>query len=170
MNIIKFKNKIPSINETSRLFLNSCLIGDVRVKEEASIWFGSILRGDIYPIIIGSRSNIRDFCLLHGSNGIIKIGDGVSIGQRSVLDSCVIEDSCMIGANCVLMDGVLVGENSIVLPNSLLLKNRKFPPFSLVHGSPARVVRPLIKSELEKIKEESNFYVDLKNSYSKVCI
>lgn len=166
MNTINFNNKSPYISPTAKLFLNSCIIGDVRIGEDASIWFGSVLRADIYPIIIGDRSNIGDLCLLNGIIGDVKIGSGVSIGSRSILHSCVIEDSCIIGSNCVVMEGVVVGENSIVLPNTILLKNRKFPPFSLISGSPARAVRPLLKSELEKIEKEALFYMELKNNYS----
>lgn len=175
MSIIKFEEKIPNIHKSVKIFDNVNIIGDVEIGEDSSIWFGSIIRGDLNKITIGKRTNIQDLTIIHTyqpdngnfPNGLsVKVGDDVTIGHRVTLHACKINNRCLIGMGSIVMDDVEIGEDSFVTAFSLLPKNKKYPPMSLISGNPAKVVRQLRQEEILNIKNEAKLYVDLKNRYN----
>lgn len=176
MNIIKFENKTPIIHDSAKIFENVYIIGDVEIGEDSSIWFGSILRGDLNKIKIGKRTNIQDLAIVHafqsGNNSIypnglkVIVGDDVTIGHRVTLHACRVNDRCLIGMGSIIMDDVEIGEDCFIGAFSLLPKGKKYPPMSLVSGNPAKVIRPLREEEIKNIKKEAELYVDLKNRYN----
>lgn len=175
MNIINFENKIPNIHQSVKIFPNVSIIGDVEVGEDSSIWFGSILRGDLNKIIIGKRTNIQDLTIIHTyqpdnghfPNGLgVSVGDDVTIGHRVTLHACKINNRCLIGMGSIVMDDVEVGEDCFISAFSLLPKGKKYQPMSLISGNPAKVVRPLREEEILNIKKEAKLYVELKNRYN----
>lgn len=174
MNIIEFNGKIPDIHESVKIFQNVNIIGDVKIGKDSSIWFGSIIRGDLNKIVIGERTNIQDLVIIHTyqpdnnifPNGLgVNIGNDVTIGHRVTIHACKIGNRCLIGMGSIILDNVEVGDDCFITAGSLLPKNKKYPPMSLISGNPAKVVRPLRDEEIANIKKESELYIDLKNKF-----
>lgn len=172
--IHKFKNITPKIGNNSWIAPSADVIGDVECGEDCSIWFGCVVRGDVHYIKIGNRVNIQDLSMIHvthykkadksDGNPTI-IGDDVTIGHRVMLHGCVIEDACLIGMSATILDGAVIGKESIVGAGSLVTKNKKFPPRSLIMGSPAKVVRELNEDEIKELYASATRYVDFKEDY-----
>ena len=140
---------------------NATLIGSVRLKGEASVWFNCVLRGDNDWLVVGERSNIQDGSILHTDDGIeLIVGDGVTVGHKVMLHGCTIGDNSLIGIGSTILNGARIGANSIVGANSLVTENKSFPDGSLVMGSPARFVRELSDEEIEHIRWSARVYVD----------
>lgn len=170
MNTISYKEMIPKIGNGSVILNGSFVIGNVVIGEDSSIWFNSIIRGDVGHISIGSNSNIQDMVCISASileDNVfnVSVGDGVSIESKVILKGCAIENNCIIGLKAIIMDGVTIGENCMVMANSFLPRFRKYPPNSLISGNPAKVVRPLTKDELRYIIDSAKLFADLKNNY-----
>ena len=164
---IPFKGIFPRIHETAYVSEDCVIAGDVEIGEEASVWFGSVLRGDVNHIRIGARTNIQDQTIIHvSSKGLSTIvQEEVTVGHRVTLHACHVERGCLIGIGAILMDGVRVGANSLVGAGSLLTPGTQIPPRSLVIGSPARVKRELTEGELASLEESWKNYVKLKDTY-----
>ena len=162
-----FKSIYPKIHETAFVTDDSVIIGDVEIAEDASVWYGSVLRGDVNYIRVGARTNIQDMTMIHVSSKThcTIVEDEVTIGHRVTLHGCHVERGCLIGIGAILMDGVRVGANSLVGAGSLLTPGTQIPPGSLVIGSPARVKRALTDDELAYLERSWRNYVDLKNVY-----
>jgi len=172
--IHKFKNITPKIGNKTWVAQSADVIGDVECGEDCSIWFGCVVRGDVHYIKIGNRVNIQDLSMIHvthykkadrsDGNPTI-IGDDVTIGHRVMLHGCVIEDACLIGMSATILDGAVIGKESIVGAGSLVTKNKKFPPRSLIMGSPAKVVRELNEDEIKELYASATRYVNFKEDY-----
>jgi gamma-carbonic anhydrase len=165
--IAAFKDTFPKIHDTVFVADNAIIIGDVEIGEDASIWFGSVLRGDVNYIRVGARTNIQDQTIIHvSSKGLPTIvEENVTVGHRVTLHACHVESGCLIGIGAILMDGVRVGKNSLVAAGSLVTPGTQIPPNSLVVGSPARVKRELTEKELAHLDRSWRNYVELKNHY-----
>ena len=138
------------------------VMGDVDLAEDASVWYQSVLRGDIGPIRIGARSNIQDLSMVHVDEGIpCIVGADVTVGHRCVLHGCTIEDECLIGMGSILLNSVRVGSGSIIGAGSVVTEGRDIPPGSLVMGVPAKVVRPVDKDLRARIRLSADHYVGL---------
>jgi len=173
--IMRYKDLSPQIGKNSWVAPSADVIGNVRMGEDCSIWFGCVVRGDVHKIIIGDRVNVQDLSMIHvthykkedksdGNPTIIE--DDVTIGHRVMLHGCTIKKACLIGMSCTILDGAIIGEESIVGASSLITKNKVFPPRSLIMGSPAKVIRSLTNEEIEKLYTSSLRYVTFKNNYS----
>lgn len=164
-----FKNIEPTIHETAFITDDAIIIGDVEIGEDASVWFGSIIRGDVNYIRIGARTNIQDGTIIHVSSKkhATILEDEITVGHRVTLHGCHIESGCLIGIGAILMDGVRVGRKSLVGAGSLLTPGTQIPPRSLVLGSPARVKRELTDDELAYLDKSWRNYVELKKHYEK---
>ena len=162
-----FKDKQPSIHETAFITEDAIVIGDVEIGEDASIWFGSIVRGDVNFIRIGARTNIQDGTVIHVSSKTHStvLEDNITVGHRVLLHGCHIESGCLIGMGSIIMDGVRVGANSLVGAGTLLTPGTQIPPRSLVKGSPGRVTRELTEDELALLDRSWRNYVELKKHY-----
>ena len=166
--MIKPFNSIhPIIHETAFVTDDAIIIGDVQIGEDASVWYGSVLRGDVNYIRIGARTNVQDMTMIHvSSKGLPTIlEENITIGHRVTLHACHVESGCLIGMGAILMDGVRVGKNSLVAAGSLLTPGTQIPPNSLVVGSPARVKRELTADELASLEKSWRNYVELKKHY-----
>ena len=170
----KYKEMIPEIGKDTWIAPSADVIGDVKCGEDCSIWFGCVVRGDVHFIKIGNRVNIQDLSMIHvthykkadksDGNPTI-IGDDVTIGHRVMLHGCTIEDACLIGMSATILDGAVIGKESIVGAGSLVTKNKKFPPRSLIMGSPAKVVRELNDEEVKELYNSATRYVTFKKEY-----
>jgi carbonic anhydrase/acetyltransferase-like protein (isoleucine patch superfamily) len=172
--IIKFKEWTPTIGKNAWIADGASVIGRTTIGEDSAIWFGCVVRGDVHYIQIGDRTNIQDLSMIHvthhkkddmsdGNSTII--GDDVTVGHRVMLHGCTIEDACLIGMSATILDGAIIGKESIVGAGSLVTKNKKFPPRSLIMGSPAKVVRELSDEEVAELYASAKRYVAFKNEY-----
>lgn len=162
-----FQNTHPNIAETAFIADDAVIIGDVEIGEDASIWFGCVLRGDVNYIRIGARTNIQDGTVIHVNSKThpTVLEHEITVGHRVTLHGCYIETGCLIGIGAILLDGVRVGANSLVAAGSLLTPETEIPPGSLVLGSPAKVKRELNEAELAGLQRSWRNYVELKNHY-----
>ncbi len=139
---------------------NATIVGSVRLKDRASVWFNCVLRGDNDWLIVGERSNIQDGCVLHTDPGIeLVIGGGVTVGHKVMLHGCTIGDNSLIGIGSTVLNGAKIGSNCIVGANSLITENKEFPDGSLILGAPARVARELSDEEIAHIGYSAQVYV-----------
>jgi carbonic anhydrase/acetyltransferase-like protein (isoleucine patch superfamily) len=167
--IRELKGINPKIGENSFVADSAEIIGDVKIGKNCSVWFHSVLRGDVMPIEIGDETNIQDGSTLHGTirKCGVKIGNRVTVGHNVILHGCEIEDKCLIGMGSIIMDKAKIGKGSIVGAGSLVVENSEFPPGSLIMGRPAKAVRPLKPSETEFLDISANNYIEYKGWYTK---
>ncbi len=146
----RFGDKQPQIGQGTFIAETAVLVGDVVVGERCSIWYGAVLRGDVFHIRIGDETCIQDNAVLHVSHGrnATLVGSRVTVGHSVNLHGCVIRDRCIIGMGTIVLDGAEVGERCIVGAGSLVTPGAQMPPGTLVLGSPARPKRPLTAEEL----------------------
>ena len=165
--IKQFQAKAPNIHPSAFITDDAIVIGDVEIGEDASVWFGSIVRGDVNYIRIGARTNIQDGCVIHVSSRTHPtiLEEEITVGHRVTLHGCHVESGCLIGIGSILMDGVRVGAQSLVGAGSLLTPGTQIPPRSLVLGSPARVKRELTDDEIAFLDRSWRNYVELKAKY-----
>jgi carbonic anhydrase/acetyltransferase-like protein (isoleucine patch superfamily) len=165
--IKKFRGKFPIIPDSCYISESVDLIGDVTLGENVSLWFGTVVRGDMHHITIGNRSNIQDNSVIHVTTDIspTRIGDEVTVGHNAIIHGATIEDQCLIGMGSIIMDDVVVGEGSIVGAGAVVPPNMIIPPRSLVVGLPAKIVRQTTDEELEMIIERAQHYIDFSQEY-----
>lgn len=165
--IREFNGTMPKIDPTAYITDDAFVIGDVEVGEDASIWFGSIVRGDVNYIRIGARTNIQDATVIHVSSKTHPtiLEDEITVGHRVTLHGCHVESGCLIGIGAILMDGVRVGRQSLVGAGTLLTPGTQIPPRSLVIGSPGRVKRELTDDEIAFLDRSWRNYTELKKQY-----
>ena len=166
MTLYTFDNSTPEIKETSFIAPNASLIGRVKIGENSSVWFNTVLRGDMENISIGDESNIQDLSMGHADPGFpLVVGNRVTIGHHCVVHGCIIEDDCLIGMGAIIMNGVKIGRGSIIGAGAVLLEGMEVPEFSMVVGSPANVRKTYDESILENIRESAQIYVKRSISY-----
>jgi len=163
-----FKDISPKVHETAFIADGAVVIGDVEIGEEASVWFGSVIRGDVNYIRIGARTNIQDLTMIHVNSHTDPtiLEDEITVGHRVTLHGCYVEHGCLIGIGAILLDGVRVGAQSLVAAGSLLAPGTQIPPRSLVLGAPAKVKRELTDDEIAGLDRSWRNYVELKNKYT----
>ena len=138
---------------------DAVLIGKVRIHAEASVWFGSVLRGDNELIHIGEGSNIQDRCVLHTDMGYpLTVGPGCTIGHAAILHGCTLSGHSLVGMGAVLLNGAQIGSNCIIGAHALIPEGKVIPDNSLVVGSPGRVVRELRDEETEGLRRAAQVY------------
>lgn len=144
------------------------VIGKVVLGEDASIWFGAVLRGDNETLTIGRNSNVQDLSVVHSDHGSpTMIGDNVTIGHQVMLHGCTIGDNSLIGIQAVILNNAKIGRNSIVGAGSVVTEGKEFPDNSLIIGSPAKVVRTLDDAAAAKLRQSAEHYVDNARRYAK---
>ena len=164
--IIEYRGKRPKIAASAFIAPTAVVIGDVEIGEEASVWFGCVIRGDNGPIRIGARSNIQDNAVLHVSeNAATIIEDEVTIGHCAILEDCRIGRGSLIGSNAVVLNGATVGEESLVAAGSVVIMNAQIPSRVVVAGAPAVIKKTLEGAAVEWVKHGSPEYVHLSRSY-----
>lgn len=164
-----FKNLKPRIGERVFVAEDAVIIGDVTIGDDSSIWFGTILRGDVNYIKIGKCTSIQDGTVIHVTNRTdpTVVGDYVTVGHAVKLHGCTVKDNCLVGIGAIVLDGAVVSENSIVAAGALVPPRKIFPAGSLIMGFPAKVVRQLTEEEIAGLKEHAERYVNYKNEYLK---
>ncbi len=147
--ILPFNGKTPRFGRDVYLAPNATIIGDVEIADEASIWFGAVLRGDIGPIRIGPRTNVQDLACIHLTDGISEaiLGADITVGHGAVVHGAIIGDRCLVGMKSVVLDNARIGEGSVIAAGAVVTARTVVPPRSLVRGMPARVVREVTEEE-----------------------
>ncbi len=161
-----FKDKKPSVHPHAFIAEGACLIGAVTLAEGASVWYNSVLRADLEPILIGRNSNIQDGCVIHVEEGKpTSVGENVTVGHHVVLHACTIKDLALIGMGSVILDGAVIPSRTLVAAGSLVPPGKTYPEGSLVLGSPARVARKLTQAEIESLAVSATHYREFWESY-----
>ncbi len=162
-----FRGIYPQIHHTAFIADSAQVIGDVHVGEQSSIWFGTVVRGDMFYIRIGDRTNVQDNCVLHTRTGEKPtiLEDEVTVGHSVTLHGCHVEHGSLIGIGSIVLDDVRVGRQSLVAAGSLISPGTIIPPRSLVMGMPARVKRPLTDEEVAGLAKYWQNYVEYSKSY-----
>ena len=152
-------DKTPSIHESAFVARGAQVIGDVRIAAQASIWYNTVLRGDINYISIGERTNIQDGCILHLENELpCIVGPDVTVGHGAILHGCVIEENCLIGMGAIVLSGAVIKKGSIIAAGALVGENKIVEPYSLMAGIPAKLIRRLPESSGKQVVETAQKY------------
>ena len=162
-----FQDKHPQIHPTAFIEASAQVIGDVHIGEQSSVWFNAVVRGDVFYIRIGRRTNIQDGTVIHVTNGTHAtiLEDEVTVGHNVTLHGCHIARGCLVGMGSIVMDGVVVGEKSLVAAGSLLAPGTRVPPRSLVIGAPARIKRALTDEEVAGLDTYWQNYIEYTKLY-----
>jgi gamma-carbonic anhydrase len=165
--ILAYDGKAPRLAASVFLAEGSVVSGDVEIGEDSSLWFGTVVRGDVNRIRIGARTNLQDHTVVHVTAGThpTTIGDDVTIGHRAVLHGCTIQDRSLVGIGAIVMDAAVVGPDAMVGAGALVPPRMIVPPGKLVLGSPARVVRDLTAEELAGLLGRAARYVGYAAKY-----
>lgn len=162
-----FQGIKPKIAESAFIEETAVVIGDVVIGEDCSVWFNSVIRGDVNSIRLGDRTNVQDLCVLHVTHDTapLVIGNDVTVGHNVVLHGCTIKDRVLIGMGAIIMDGAVIGEDCVVGAGALVTEGTIVPPKSLILGSPAKVKRQVMDKELAWIKESAQNYIKYAKQY-----
>jgi carbonic anhydrase/acetyltransferase-like protein (isoleucine patch superfamily) len=156
--IYPFKDKYPLIAETAFIADYVTITGDVEIGEQSSVWFNSVIRGDVAPTRIGNKVNIQDNSILHQSpNNPLILEDEVTIGHQVILHSCIVRKRALVGMGSIILDQAEIGEGAFIGAGSLVPQGKKIPPNTLAFGRPAKVIRELTpddKKDMERIYTE----------------
>jgi carbonic anhydrase/acetyltransferase-like protein (isoleucine patch superfamily) len=166
--LLAFGGRSPRVHPTAFIAPTAVLIGDVEVGEEASVWFGAVLRADdaVHGIRIGARTSIQDNCVLHVSaRGPTLVGSDATIGHGAIFESCTVGDGALVGMNAVILQGAVIGERALVAAASVVPENMQVPPGTLVAGAPARVRKEIAGESERWVRESAGHYAELARAY-----
>ncbi len=165
--VVSFRGVRPRIAEDVFVAELAAVVGDVEIGAGSSIWYGTVIRGDVEPIRIGEATSIQDNSVIHVTHGVsgTTVGDRVTVGHNVILHACTVEDECIIGMGSIILDRSRIGRGSIVGAGALVTPGTDIPPGSMVMGSPARVKRPLTDEERARIASSAAHYVELARTY-----
>jgi gamma-carbonic anhydrase len=162
----RYLTLVPTLGERVLVCPGAGLIGDVRLGDDVSIWYGAILRGDLAPVTVGKGSNVQDNSVLHvGDHSPCVVGQETVVGHKVMLHGCRVEDGCIIGMQATILDDAVIGEGSLVGAAALVTQGTVIPPGSLVLGAPAKVIRALSSAELDRQRALAGKYLRLKENY-----
>ena len=151
----------PSIDPSAWVAPSADLIGDVRLADRASVWFGAVIRADNTPILVGADSNIQDGAICHSDpHAPLTIGRRVIVGHQAILHGCTIADGALIGMGARVLNGAFIGERCILGAGALVPENKTYEAGHLLVGAPARIVRPLTEAELQMLEGSALHYAE----------
>ncbi|ABX37741.1 MULTISPECIES: gamma carbonic anhydrase family protein [Delftia] len=161
MAIYELDGVAPEVAASAWVADSAEVMGNVQLAEDASIWFGAVLRGDCESISIGEGSNIQDASVLHADLGKpLVVGRHVTVGHQVMLHGCTIGDESLIGIGAVVLNGAKIGRNCLVGAGALITEGKEFPDGSMIIGSPAKAVRQLTPEQIEGLRRSAQHYVD----------
>ena len=161
MNLIPYRGITPIFDNTVFIADGVQLIGDVKIGQSSSIWYNAVLRGDLAPITIGSRTNLQDGVIAHvNTDQPLIIADDVSIGHAAIVHGCTIGSGSLIGMGAIILNGAHLEEFVLLGAGSLVTENCKLPSYTLAIGSPAKVIRELTDDDIERMKRTTRNYIE----------
>jgi carbonic anhydrase/acetyltransferase-like protein (isoleucine patch superfamily) len=167
--IIEYAGKTPQIGQNVFIAPNATVIGDVKIGDNASIWYGTVIRGDMEPISIGENTNIQDNCTVHTDYGYpALIGNNVSIGHNAVIHGCTIADNCLVAINAVVLSGATMKKGSILAAGSVLKEKACLEAYNLAAGVPAKVKKVLTEADARPFLQPVKNYLSLSKKHAKL--
>lgn len=161
MAIYQLGDAVPQIHESAWVAESAQVMGRIELEQDASVWFGAVLRGDNEPIRIGRCSNIQDGSVLHSDVGQpMTVGPYVTVGHQAMLHGCTIGEGSLIGIGAIVLNGARIGKNCLVGAGALVTEGKEFADGSMILGSPARVVRQLTSEQIAGIRRNVLGYVE----------
>ena len=161
MAIYQLGDDVPRIAATAWVADNAQVIGRVELADDASVWYGAVLRGDNDRITIGARSNVQDGSVLHADAGFpLTLGADVTVGHQAMLHGCTVGDGSLIGIQAVVLNGARIGRNSLVGAGAVVTEGKEFPDGSLILGAPAKAVRSITPEQVERLRFGALHYVE----------
>ena len=161
MAIYQLGDAVPQIHESAWVADSAQVMGRIELEQDASVWFGAVLRGDNEPIRIGRCSNIQDGSVLHSDVGQpMTVGPYVTVGHQAMLHGCTIGEGSLIGIGAIVLNGARIGKNCLVGAGALVTEGKEFADGSMILGSPARVVRQLTSEQIAGIRRNVLGYVE----------
>ena len=161
MPIFAIEGVAPQFDDTESIWIapDATVIGRVRLGRDVGIWFGTVLRGDNEPIVVGDRTNVQEHTIMHTDPGFpITVGAGCTIGHRALLHGCTVGDNSLIGMGAIVLNGARIGNNSLVGAGALVTEGKEFPDGALIVGSPAKVVRMLDDAAIARLRKSADHY------------
>jgi carbonic anhydrase/acetyltransferase-like protein (isoleucine patch superfamily) len=166
MAIFTLDDKRPQLGANVWIAPNATIIGDIRLADNASVWWNAVLRGDNDPIHIGANTNIQDGSVLHTDEGVpMHIGANVTVGHLVMLHGCTVGDGSLVGIGSIILNRAVIGKNCIVGANTLIPEGKVYPDRVLIVGSPGKVVRELSDEEVARLAKSAVHYVDNASRY-----
>ncbi len=159
--LFPFNKTVPKLDESVFIASGSKIIGDVEIGKDSSVWYNTVVRGDVNYIRIGERTNVQDCSMLHVTNKRFPliIGNDVTIGHSVTLHGCILKDFCLIGMNAVVLDGAVIEERAMVAAGSVVRPGFIVPTGKLAAGVPAKIIRDLSNDEMQEFERSSNRYI-----------
>jgi carbonic anhydrase/acetyltransferase-like protein (isoleucine patch superfamily) len=168
MPIYEHDGRRPALGQGVYLAPNATVIGDVSLGDDSSVWFGCVVRGDVFPIRIGARTNIQDGSVIHVTGGQhnTTLGDDVTVGHMALLHGCTIGSRVLVGMGSIVLDGATLEDECILAAGSLVAPGVKIPARTLARGRPAKPVRALEEKDLAWVREAGAHYVQCARIYA----
>lgn len=164
--IYPYKGIMPKISPSAFIADYVTITGDVEIGDESSIWFNSVVRGDVAPTVIGKKVNVQDNSILHQSPGNpLILEDEVTVGHQCILHSCIIRKKALIGMGSIILDKAEIGEGAFIGAGSLVPQGMKIPPNTLAFGRPAKVIRELNENDIREMVRISREYAEKAQYY-----
>mgnify|MGYP000585418439 CR=1 FL=1 len=161
MAVYELDGVAPEVAESAWIADSAQVMGRVSIGPDASVWFGTVVRGDTESITIGEGSNIQDASVLHADQGKpLVVGRNVTVGHQVMLHGCTIGDESLIGIGAVVLNGARIGKNCLVGAGSLVTEGKEFPDGSMIIGSPAKAIRQLSPEQIEGLRQSAKHYID----------
>lgn len=167
MPLYAIEGKGPTLADDVWVAPSADVIGDARLGEGASVWFGAVIRADNTPILVGARTNIQEGAMLHSDPGApLTIGEGCTIGHHAILHGCTIGDNVLVGMGATVLNNAVIGENCLIGANALVTEGKVFPAGSLIVGAPAKAMRELTPEAIAGLKMSAAAYATRQRVYA----
>lgn len=167
--IYTYRGIQPTVHESVFLAEGTRVIGDVTIGEDSSVWYNTVLRGDLAPIRIGRKTNIQDGCVGHVNRDTpLIIADEVSVGHGAIIHGCTIGHGTLVGMGAIILNEAKIGEYALIGAGSLVTEKKEIPPYTLSLGTPAKVVRELTEEDLQAMKKTMDSYVEKSREFKRL--
>ncbi|MDM8551391.1 gamma carbonic anhydrase family protein [Desulfobacterales bacterium HSG2] len=167
--LFEYKEKRPNIGENVFIAPTAVIIGDVEIGDNASIWYGTVLRGDLAPVRVGRNTNIQDNCVVHtDTDKPAIIGENVTIGHNAVVHGCTVENNCLVGISAVVLNDAHIKVGSVIASGSVVKEGQHIGPYHLVAGTPASLKKELTEAQSEALGGPAKTYLGLASEHKKI--
>jgi gamma-carbonic anhydrase len=168
--ILPYKNIYPIIDSSVLICDGVRIIGDIEIQENSSLWYNAILRGDVYPIRIGKRTNIQDGAILHVTTDTyaLTIGDDVTIGHGAIVHGATIGNRCLIGMGAIILDGAIIEDDTIIAAGTVIKPGMHIPSGIMCAGVPGKKMRDITDKERHGFIEQAAHYIEVAKDYKQL--